>query len=287
MQNNPLFSILMANYNNGRFLRQAIDSVMNQTYTHWEIILVDDASTDNSKELYKQYESDKRIKIYYKEKNEGYGYTLRKCAELASGILCGVLDPDDVLEPNAIEEMVRAHMDNPNAALVYSTCIDMNEDLTKPFKKESNIKKQVKNGDLYFCNEEGGIGHFATFKTEYYRRTEGISPFSHVAADQDLYLKLYEVGDAVFVNKCLYKYRIHPGGIFKGNKDKARYWHWVVLIDTAMRRNINFEDKFVKELVFAGDVWITIPDVRKNPFIIVQRIFRFLKNKILGLFTRQ
>ena len=72
---NPLFSVLIANYNNGKYLMDAIDSIRRQTYTHWEIILVDDASTDNSKELYKELEKDNRIHIYYNEENRGCGYT--------------------------------------------------------------------------------------------------------------------------------------------------------------------------------------------------------------------
>ena len=54
----PLFSVLIANYNNGKYLMEAIESVRQQTYTHWEIVLVDDASTDNSKQLYKDLEKD-------------------------------------------------------------------------------------------------------------------------------------------------------------------------------------------------------------------------------------
>ncbi|MBR5957742.1 MAG: glycosyltransferase family 2 protein [Salinivirgaceae bacterium] len=82
---NPLFSVLIANYNNGRYLQEAVDSVRSQTYTNWEIILVDDASTDNSKELYKELEKDSHIHIFYNEENKGCGYTKRRCAELAKG----------------------------------------------------------------------------------------------------------------------------------------------------------------------------------------------------------
>lgn len=83
--NQPLFSVLIANYNNGKYLMEAIESVRQQTYTNWEIILVDDASTDNSKELYKELEKDERIHIYLNEQNIGCGYTKRRCAELATG----------------------------------------------------------------------------------------------------------------------------------------------------------------------------------------------------------
>ena len=91
--NQPLFSVLITNYNNGRYLQEAIDSVLAQTYTNWEIILVDDKSTDNSFEIYEKYKDDGRFKIYYNEVNMGCGYTKHRCAELASGELCGFLDP--------------------------------------------------------------------------------------------------------------------------------------------------------------------------------------------------
>ena len=107
MTNNPLFSVLIANYNNGKYLREAINSVYSQIYTNWEIILVDDASTDNSQEIYSELEKDDRIHIYYNEKNMGCGYTKRRCAELANGELCGFLDPDDALLPHALESHVK------------------------------------------------------------------------------------------------------------------------------------------------------------------------------------
>ena len=76
----PLFSVLIANYNNGKYLMEAIESVRQQTYTNWEIILVDDASTDNSKDIYRELENDSRIHIFYNEQNKGCGYTKRRCS---------------------------------------------------------------------------------------------------------------------------------------------------------------------------------------------------------------
>ena len=81
---NPLFSILIANYNNGAFLQEAIDSVLAQTYGHWEVILVDDKSTDDSPAIYEKYSADSRFKIYYNDKNRGCGFTKHRCAELAT-----------------------------------------------------------------------------------------------------------------------------------------------------------------------------------------------------------
>ena len=75
MEQNPLFSILVANYNNGCYLMEAIESVYAQTYTNWEIIIVDDASTDNSNELYEKLSQDNRIHVYYNDKNMGCAFT--------------------------------------------------------------------------------------------------------------------------------------------------------------------------------------------------------------------
>ena len=76
MKNTPLFSVLISNYNNGQYLQETIESVKAQDYTNWEIIIVDDLSTDNSIEIYKKYANDNRIKIYYNTENKGVTYTV-------------------------------------------------------------------------------------------------------------------------------------------------------------------------------------------------------------------
>ena len=116
MNDHPLFSVLIANYNNGKYLLEAIESVKAQTYTQWEVVLVDDGSTDNSRELYSMLEQDSRIHVFYNEENKGCGYTKHRCAELAQGEFCGFLDPDDVLLPKALEVAVNAFHAHPQAS---------------------------------------------------------------------------------------------------------------------------------------------------------------------------
>ena len=71
----PLFSVLMANYNNGRYLMEAVESVYAQTYLNWEIVIVDDGSTDNSKDVYEKLGEDARIHIFYNDGNKGCAFT--------------------------------------------------------------------------------------------------------------------------------------------------------------------------------------------------------------------
>ena len=91
-------SILIANYNNGRYFKDCYDSIISQSYDNWEVIIVDDCSTDNSVELIKKFiDGDERFKFYQNTQNKGCGYTKRKCLDLATGEFCAFLDPDDAI----------------------------------------------------------------------------------------------------------------------------------------------------------------------------------------------
>ncbi len=100
------FSILMANYNNATFIDEAIQSVLDQTFEDWELVIVDDASCDDSVERIRKYLKDARIRFYRKERNEGYTKALIFGLTKVSSSIVGFLDSDDALTINAIE---RAH----------------------------------------------------------------------------------------------------------------------------------------------------------------------------------
>lgn len=214
--NNIPFSILIANYNNGCFIQEAINSILNQTYQNWEVIIVDDASTDNSNQIYDELVKDKRFKIYYNNINNGCGYTKRKCAELASGELCGFLDPDDALAPNALEIMINLHKLNNNCSLIYSTLYMCNG--LEPINGKWGDIGVLK--DL-LISEDKIISQFATFKRKYYLDTDGIDEALKSSVDRDLYFKLEEVGDILFYDEALYYYRINnENSLSIGSEDK-------------------------------------------------------------------
>lgn len=247
MEKTPLFSVLIANYNNGKFLQEAIDSVLAQTYNNWEIIIVDDKSTDNSAEIYNKYKDDSRFHIYFNDKNEGCGYTKRRCAELAQGDICGFLDPDDTLMPNALETMVKAHIDNRNVSLIYSRYNIITADGS--VIGISNQQEDMPEGGS-FLEGQGGISHFVSYKRNYYLKTPGIDPDYKRAVDHDLYLLLEEVGKVLFLDLVLYNYRTETGdNISLGqNGDKAFLWHLVGMVDACRRRGLPIEDVVSKDL---------------------------------------
>jgi glycosyltransferase involved in cell wall biosynthesis len=238
MSNNLLFSILLANYNNAAFLDDCLKSIYAQTYQNWEIIFIDDCSRDNSLQIIGNYaEKDKRIKVFTNETNMGCGFTKARCARLASGEICGFLDPDDAITPGALEVMVQKHLEHPEAALIYSrrffcdkklTVFDVSEDTAGQFI--SQLATPL-------------ISHFVSFKKKIYDKTAGIDTRMKRAVDQDLYLKLEEQGHVIFIPNVLYLYRHHNNSIsLGGNEYKAQAWHIYANGNACERRNLSLDD---------------------------------------------
>ena len=220
----PLFSILIANYNNGRYLQEAIDSVLAQTYTYWEVILVDDKSTDNSFEIYEKYKDDIRFHIYYNDVNRGCGYTKRRCAELANGELCGFLDPDDKLMTEALELVVAEQVKRPECALVYTSTYKW-DDVSNEVSVHERVGAIDEKED-YLITTAKSIFHFSSYKKALYDRTEGIDETLRTGVDLDLYLKLEEVGRTYYIDKPMYYYRqTNPNSISLGKCfDDSALW---------------------------------------------------------------
>ncbi len=246
--NSPLFSILIANYNNGKYLMEAVRSVQAQTYTHWEIVIVDDGSTDESQSLYAALADDKRVRIYNNETNRGCGYTKRRCADLANGDFCGFLDPDDALTPDALQIMVAAHEAHPEVALIGSCYWATDENMKPMWHSGQWILTE---GTDYLTD----FKHlrpipFASYKGERYRQTEGINPDLKRAVDFDLYVKLEEQGGVMFLPDITYYYRQHPAQISTHGDFKSMYWEIVVIQMACKRRELDAE-KLVNEMMSA------------------------------------
>lgn len=235
-----LFSVLIANYNNGRYLQEAVDSVISQTYSNWELVIVDDKSDDLSCRIYENLSGDKRIHILYNDRNMGCGYTKRRCVENARGAICGFLDPDDVLLPNALNVMIEQHELHPEASIVFSRHYVCDKNLN--VMRHSKLL-EFPAGSSYFTNGVYSQGHFVSFKMDRYNLTEGISSYLPKAVDQDLYMKLDEVGSCISVDEFTYRFRICNTGISHENHGiPATFWNMVVRYETCRRRGLDPRD---------------------------------------------
>lgn len=231
-----LFSILIANYNNGHFFKDCYESIKSQTYPEIEVIIVDDGSTDDSLIIIRELiKNDNRCKLYLNKKNRGCGYTKNKCARLASGDVLGFLDPDDTLEKQAVSSMISAFKKNVNVSLISSNYYLV--DLSLNRIRKGNHAKPIPKKESYLTFGKYSITHFVSFKKSSYLLTVGIDQNLKRAVDQDLYYKMEEVGQTIFLNEFLYNYRINENSISANqNAYKAQYWHLVAIINAYKRR---------------------------------------------------
>ena len=197
--------------------------MIGQTFQEFEIVAVDDASTDDSWDILKQLELEyPQIRIFKNSKNMNCGFTKNLAAQKARGDILGYLDPDDYLLPNALEVMVNAHKAHPEASIISSSHYVCDANLV--VNGEAYGACKIPDNENYLTYGKG-ITAFATFKSKSYQLTPGIDPNFKRAVDQDLYLKLEEVGKTIYLPIVLYKYRVHAAGISSlKNMAKAKYW---------------------------------------------------------------
>jgi glycosyltransferase involved in cell wall biosynthesis len=118
MMQNPLVTVYITNYNYGRFIREAIDSVLNQTYPNIELIIIDDGSTDNSKTIIETYQNRSQVQVLFQQ-NKGLNATNNVALKMATGKYFIRLDADDYFEAYAIALMVSILEGRPEIGLLF------------------------------------------------------------------------------------------------------------------------------------------------------------------------
>lgn len=239
-----MFSVIMPNYNNGKYIKEAIDSVRRQTYKHWELVIVDDASTDDSLEIIRPFLIDSRIKLIRNDVNKGVAHAAKLAVENSSGELIGTLDSDDVLDENAVMVMVNESIADPEIGLFYSNYYKCDNDLNVLGKVDllyplpDNVSLQeILLGRKY----DGTISwHFRAFRRSAYDKTEGYDTRLFCYEDRDIYYKLEKVTKIKCINKCLLYYRDATGqGAYRKNPLREYYWFICEYKETKRRLGIN------------------------------------------------
>ena len=219
-------SIVMTCFNTSKFIEQAIKSIYDQIYTNWELVIVDDASTDGTLEVVEKTISrlgiKKKCRIFKHKQNFGYGRTLSDAIQYSQGDLVAVVDSDDAIKPNALSLVVVPHEKYPGVCLVYTNYMVCDSNL-----HHMRIVKnfQIPKGKT-FLNFMKGVSHFKCFKKSFYNKTEGIDPSLVKSVDKDLIFKLEEVGPFFYVDAISYMYREHRNNLsnnfFRKPKDEQK-----------------------------------------------------------------
>ncbi|MGI6684354.1 MAG: glycosyltransferase [Bacillota bacterium] len=122
----PKVSVIIPSYNHEKFIGEAIESVLNQTYQDFELIIIDDCSHDNSIKVIEKFKSEK-IRFFINEKNMGATYTANKCISEARGEYIALLNSDDIWELNKLEKQVPILDNNREIGAVFSNALFINE----------------------------------------------------------------------------------------------------------------------------------------------------------------
>lgn len=150
----------MPAFNCADFIKESIDSVINQTYTNWELIIINDCSTDNTKEILDTF-SDERIRIYNNEKNYGVAYSRNKGISLSSGKWIAFIDSDDLWDASKLKKQLDFINDEKNFIFTGSKFINekgeqKNYVLKVPLKinKEELLKQNLISCSSVLINKE-------------------------------------------------------------------------------------------------------------------------------------
>ena len=272
--NKSRFSVLMANYNNSEYITEAIQSILNQTFKDWELLIIDDCSTDNSLDIIKPYLSDERIRLIKNKNNLGYIKTLKKLIYESSAEFLGILDSDDVLTKDALEVMYNNHEKNPDYGFIYSQfiCCDskLNPESTGYCKSVPPDKTNL------HCN---CVSAFRTFKKKEYFKTEGFDEEILYAEDKDIIFKMEEVTKLLFVDKILYKQRVLPHS--QGHhpqKKQIGLASFVLAKYKAFKRRLNTNipnltrNEMSTELFYAASLCTKQKELKKLKFFLLRAI---------------
>lgn len=205
--NKPLVSIIIPVYNSAEYLDDCIESLLSQTYSEIEIVLCDDCSTDNSRDVLKKYESNSRIKILYNEKNMRQAATRNRCLQVCSGQYIAIQDSDDVSKHDRIEKLFNALTNSEQISFVGSSCY-----LFDDFGIYSSIP--IRNSYPKRIDLLRGIPFVHAsimFKKDVLNSVGGyrVSKMTERGEDYDLIMRLYSVGFlGMNINEELYGYRV-------------------------------------------------------------------------------
>lgn len=206
----PTVSVCVPTYNYGRFLTDCIESILQQDFTDFELVITDDNSTDGTAELVGRFAAeDPRIRYIQNERRLGMNANIKRAADLARGRYIKMLCADDWIAPRCLSRMVELMEEHPNAVLGTSACIAADED-GRATEVEFLYGKDVSliPGDQMLeqmARGEGFGGNSSFFiRAEAYKNVGGYDGSIPYAADYHLAARLCQIGDYLHTDEPLF-----------------------------------------------------------------------------------
>ncbi len=218
----PLVTVAMPVYNAGKYLRLAVLSVIRQTFTDWELLIVDDGSTDNALQGIADID-DARIRILRDGKNKGLAARLNECIDLARGKYLARMDQDDVSYPERFSQQIAALQKDSALDLVAVSAVTIDESN----KVTGIFPKALAHEEI--CARPWRGFHFPhptwMGKMEWFRKYRYAEPGPYFCEDQELLLRSYDKSRFATIDEILFAYRVRGGT----NWSKLAKTRWAVL----------------------------------------------------------
>lgn len=215
-----LVSVIMPSYNTAKYIAESIESVINQTYPHWELIIVDDCSTDDADSVVANYLSDTRIRYLKNEKNSGAAISRNYALREAKGKWIAFLDSDDVWLPEKLETQI-AFMLEKNCSFSYTNYEEINEDSNLLGVMVTGPKRITQKGMFAYC----WVGCLTVM---YDAEAIGLIQIEDIKKNNDyaMWLKICRKADCYLLNETLAKYRKRTGSISRHSIWTMIGWHY-------------------------------------------------------------
>lgn len=241
MEDKGLVSIVMPSYNSEKYIKDSIESVLNQTYPFWELLIVDDCSTDKTVEIIKSFK-DERIKLFQNKNNSGAALSRNWALREAKGKWISFLDSDDLWLPSKLEEQLQFMIDG-NISFSY-TDYRVSNDGVLSNKIITAPKKMTFRKIKHYC-------YVATLTVIYDCEKVGLIQVSDIKKNNDyaMWLRALSKVDGYRYSKPLSIYNKHAQSISSGNKAKLIKWHYILF-----RKDIGYS-KIYSALLTAGNLW--------------------------------
>lgn len=212
----PLVSVIVPNYNHAKYLHQRIDSILNQSFQDFELILLDDCSTDNSREILSSYAIDPHVShLVFNESNSGSPFAQwEKGIALAQGEWIWIAESDDWADEQFLEKMLSAANTNPTAGLLYSKALYVYPDGTTwtPSVSYQNVLHRGEDfvrQKLLFSNVIYNVSMTLFRRALYQQINASLYDHMRLCGDWFIYVLMCEQTDVLEVDQCLSSYRTH------------------------------------------------------------------------------
>jgi glycosyltransferase involved in cell wall biosynthesis len=215
-----LVSIIMPSYNTGRFIAETIDSVLAQSYENWELIIVDDCSTDDTQQVVAPYLSDQRIRFIKNEKNSGAAVSRNRALREAKGKWVAFLDSDDLWNPSKLEKQI-AFMEQGGYRFSYTGYEEINETSQTLGRFVTGPRKIGKIGMYRYCWP-------GCLTVMYDAEAVGLIQITDIKKNNDyaMWLKVCRKATCYLLDENLARYRKRSGSISNHSYTALIKWHY-------------------------------------------------------------